>query len=199
MDQKLKDIITSPKGYWGHEGNIPAEDFYHTADLCYRLNSLPPSDTASKEAIYQELFGTWNPEATVDTPFRCDYGFNIHFSGRAYVNYDCVMMDTAPIHIGKNVFIAPRTVFTCAAHAFLPDQRAEWISSARPITIGDDVWISANVTICGGVTIGDGAVIGAGAVVTRDIPAGVVAGGVPCRVIRRITEEDRVPEEDILF
>ena len=87
----------------------------------------------------------------------------------------------------------------CAGHALDPEQRAEGIGTSRPITLEEDVWIGANAVVCGGVTIGKGSVIGAGSVVTRDIPAGVVAAGVPCRVIRPVTEADRIPPEQMAF
>ena len=80
----------------------------------------------------------------------------------------------------------------CSGHAILPEQRAQGIGTSKPITLEDDVWIGANATVCGGVTIGKGSIIGAGSVVVKDIPSGVIAAGNPCRVIRKITEQDRI-------
>ena len=100
--------------------------------------------------------------------------------------------DTSPINVGKGTFIAPGCVLACAGHAVHPEQRTEGIQTSAPITLGNNVWLGANVTVCGGVTIGDGSVIGAGSVVTRDVPAGVIAAGVPCRVLRPIDEHDRM-------
>ena len=160
--------------------------------LCWRFNQLDPTDAEARAAILGELFGTWHPRARVKPVFRCDYGFNVHFRGFALVNYNCVFLDTSPIRIGEGTFIAPGCVLGCAGHAVDPVQRAEGIQTSAPITIGDNVWLGANVTVCGGVTIGDGAVIGAGSVVTRDIPAGVVAMGCPCRPVRPITDADRI-------
>ena len=103
------------------------------------------------------------------------------------------MLDTSPINIGENAFIGPGTCLSCAGHPIYPSERiVEGISTSKPITIENDVWIGANCTIFGGVTIGAGTVIGGGSVVTKDIPAGVVAAGNPCRVLRPITEEDRL-------
>ena len=115
------------------------------------------------------------------------------------INYNCVILDTSPVDIGANVFIAPGVCVACAGHAIDPEQRAGGVGTSKPINIGNDVWIGANSVICGGVTIGDGSVIGAGSVVNRDIPAGVVAAGNPCRVIREITEKDRISPEKILI
>lgn len=109
------------------------------------------------------------------------------------------ILDTSRVDIGANVFIAPGVCIACAGHSVDPNQRAKGISTSKAIKIEDKVWIGANSTICGGVTIGSGSVIGAGSVVTSDIGANVVACGVPCKVIRKISEKDIIKEEDILF
>ena len=103
------------------------------------------------------------------------------------------------MHIGENVFIAPGVCIACAGHSIDPVQRAEGISTSKPITIGKDVWIGANAVICGGVTIGEGSVIGAGSVVTKDIPPMVVAAGSPCKVIRSVQEEDKISKDEMVF
>ena len=124
--------------------------------------------------------------------FNCDYGFNIHIHGFALINHNCTILDTSPVHIGNGCFIAPGVCISAASHPIIAEQRNNGILISKPIHIGDDVWIGANVTVCGGVTIGKGSVIGAGSVVVKDIPAGVVAVGNPCRVMRKITEADKV-------
>lgn len=103
------------------------------------------------------------------------------------------------MHIGANAFIAPGVCIACAGHAIDPAQRAAGIGTSKPITIEDDVWIGANATVCGGVTIGKGSIIGAGSVVVKDIPAGVIAAGNPCRVLRPIGPDDRIAPENITF
>ena len=116
------------------------------------------------------------------------------------VNFDSVFLDTSPIHIGEDVMIGPRCVLACPGHPVHPVQRRnEPITLSKPIVVGDGVWLGAGVTVLGGVTIGAGSVIAAGAVVTRDIPAGVVAGGVPCRVLRSISEADVIGKEQLMF
>ena len=112
------------------------------------------------------------------------------------VNYNVVMLDTSPIHIGAGAFIAPGVCLACAGHSLVGEQRSAGIGNSAPITLEEDVWIGANAVVCGGVTIGKGSVIGAGSVVTKNIPAGVVAAGVPCRVIRKITDADRLKIPD---
>lgn len=112
---------------------------------------------------------------------------------------NCVILDTSPVHIGENAFIAPGVCIACAGHSIDPLQRAEEISTSKPITIEKNVWIGANAVVCGGVTIGEGSVIGAGSVVTKDIPPMVVAVGNPCRVIWKITKQDKICPEEQMF
>lgn len=140
----------------------------------------------------------------VQIPFHCCYGCNIHIGKNFFSNYNCVMMDNAEIRIGDNVMLAPNVTITTVNHPLIPEQRrvfstkdsfhpakkGNWESIA-PITIGDDVWIGTGSIILPGVNIGSGTTIGAGSVVTSDIPSNVLAFGVPCRVIREITREER--------
>lgn len=167
--------------------------------LCWLFNQSDPDDMEKRNALIKDLVGTYpeNGFVLIQPPFNCDYGFNIHFHGFALLNYGCSILDTSPVHIGHGVFIAPGVCITCAGHALDPQQRMDGLSTSAPICIGDKVWIGANATICAGVTIGEGSVIGAGSVVTRDIPAGVVAVGVPCKIIRKLTEDDIIPDQDI--
>lgn len=108
------------------------------------------------------------------------------------VNYNNTFLDTSPIHIGRNALLGPGCVLACAGHAIDAVQRAEGIATSSPITLEDDAWVGANVTVTASVTIGKGSVIGAGSVVTKDIPAGVIASGVPCRVMRPVSDKDKV-------
>ncbi len=160
--------------------------------LCWEFNQCAPSDNEKKSQLLSKLFGTYHKMAFIEQTFRCDFGFNIHFHGLAIINYNCVILDTSPVHIGAGVMLAPGVCISCAGHAIDPGERAKGITTSAPITLEDDVWIGANATVCAGVTIGKGSIIGAGSVVTRDIPAGVIAVGSPCKVVRTITEEDRI-------
>ena len=135
-------------------------------DLCFDYNyGIRPSETNKQQALLKALLGKVGAGVTVVAPFWCDYGSNIQLGENTFLNHNTVMLDGAPITLGKRVF-------------------------ALSITICDDVWIGAGVMILPGVTIGRGSVIGAGSVVNKDIPAGVVAVGCPCRVIRTITNKD---------
>lgn len=192
MNHPFLDILTGLTPYVSDHRDMPSGLQMHAKKLLWRYNQTAPDEQQTRSDILQELLGTCHPLTFIEPTFRCDYGFNIHTHGLTVINYNCVILDTSPVHIGANAFIAPGVCLACAGHALLPEQRAQGIGTSAPITLEDDVWLGANVTVCGGVTIGKGSVIGAGSVVTRDIPAGVVAVGNPCRVLRKITPEDRV-------
>lgn len=195
----LLEILKRPEGYTGQNRNIPQEWKAAAQRLCWEYNQSAPDERDRRAAILRQLLGTCHPLTFIEPSFRCDYGFNIHTHGLTVINYNCVILDTSPVHIGANAFIAPGVCLSCAGHSIDPEQRGAGISTSAPITLEEDVWIGANAVICGGVTIGKGSVIGAGSVVTRDIPAGVVAAGSPCRPIRPVTEQDRIPSGQMAF
>ncbi len=162
-----------------------------TNDLCHDYNQLRPSDWEARRALLKRIIGKLGKEAVVNAPFWCDFGYNVEAGDCFFVNRNCQILDGGRVTFGDHVFIAPNCVFTTAEHALDVEQRNEGLEVALPIKVGNNVWIGAGTTVLGGVTIGDDTVIGAGSVVTRDIPSGVIACGVPCRVLRSITEADR--------
>lgn len=155
-------------------------------DTCYKYNQLMPSETIQREEIIKRLFGRTGRHFLIEQPFYCDYGYNIEIGENFYSNVNCVILDGAKVTFGDNVFIAPNCGFYTAGHPFDVSQRNSGLEYARPITIGNNVWIGAQVCVLPGVTIGDDCVIGAGSVVNRDIPSGSLAVGNPCRVIRKL-------------
>lgn len=198
MDEFISKYMQSDKGYAVRENRAVSERQHKAKVLCWEYNRLHPDDEAKKQEILQALFGTVEGPLAIMPTFRCDYGFNIHTHGFVFINYNCTILDTAPVHLGNGVLIAPHTVLACPGHALDPVQRREGVAVSAPIVIEDNVWIGANCTICGGVTICAGSVIGAGSVVNRDIPAGVVACGSPCRVLRPLTERDKLSPSEII-
>lgn len=160
-------------------------------DKCYKYNQLNPNDREEQQKILSQLLGHMGENVIITPPFWCDYGYNICVGNYFYSNHNLIITDGAKVTFGDNVFIAPNCCFTTAEHAIDPDMRKAGIEIAKPITIGNNVWIGAGSTILAGVTIGDNAVIGAGRVVTKSIPENVVAVGVPCKVKRKITDEDK--------
>lgn len=193
------EIMKRPTAYSSGYEKFPKDESQNAKQLCWEYNKTSPDELEKRQAILKKLLGTYSPMVGIETDFHCDYGFNIHFHGFAVLNYNCVILDTSPVNIGSGAFIAPGVCLACSGHAIDAAQRAQGIGTSAPITLEDNVWIGANATVCGGVTIGADTVIGAGSVVTHDIPAGVIAAGVPCKVIRKITEKDKIAPDEILF
>ncbi|MFO7777415.1 MAG: sugar O-acetyltransferase [Nitriliruptoraceae bacterium] len=156
------------------------------------FNATGPDEWARRSELLDELLGAVGEGVVVQPSLRLDYGFNVRIGAGTFVNYDGVLLDVAPITIGEDCQIATRVQLLTATHPVDPVvRRAGWESGA-PIELGDNVWLGGGAIVLPGVTIGADTVVGAGAVVTRDLPAGVVAVGSPARVLREITEADRV-------
>lgn len=160
------------------------------ADLCWEYNRLRPSDKAGREQLLRKIFGKLGKNPYVEPALWCGFGFNIEAGDNFFANNNCVFVDPGRIVFGNNVLLGPQCGFYTALHPLDAQQRGLGLEAAYPIYVGDDVWFGGGVKVLPGVTIGSGTVIGAGSVVTKDIPAGVLAAGNPCRVIRPITAED---------
>jgi maltose O-acetyltransferase len=143
------------------------------------IDELPERDRLLRELIPQVGRELW-----IEPPFYCDYGEHITIGDNVYFNFNCVILDVAPVTIGSRVLFAPGVQIYAATHPVSVAGRRTGLELGKPITIGDDVWIGGGAIICPGVSIGSGTTIGAGSVVTKDIPAGVLAFGNPCRVVR---------------
>lgn len=152
--------------------------------LTERYNATPYAERAERDRLLRELLGEVGDDVEVLTGFRCDYGVHISIGAETFVNYDCVLLDVAPIRIGAACQLATKVQLLTATHPVDPVRRRERWESGRPITLGDNVWLGGGVIVCPGVTIGENTVVGAGAVVTKDLPANVVAVGNPARVVR---------------
>ena len=167
------------------------EDRIKAKDMCHEYNLLLPSKTEEQKKIMKVLLGKTKENCTVTAPFWCDYGYNIEVGENFYTNHNVVILDGAKVIFGDNVFIAPNCGFYTAGHPLDSERRNAGLEYAYPITVGNNVWFGAGVHVMPGVSIGNDVVIAAGSIVTKDIPSGVIAGGVPCKVIREITEEDK--------
>jgi maltose O-acetyltransferase len=159
-------------------------------DLCQELNSTREREQAERRSILQQLFGAGGDSVSLQPPFHCDYGANILLGERVYFNFNCVVLDVCQVTIGEFTKFGPNVQLYTAAHPMEPELRRRE-EFGRPIAIGADVWVGGGTIVCPGVTIGARSVIGAGSVVTKDIPAGVLAVGNPCRVVREIGGELR--------
>lgn len=157
-------------------------------NLCLALNATREEQKEERQRLLNELLGK-QIDAWIQPPFFCDYGTNIVLGSKVFFNFNCVVLDVMPVTIGDNVLFGPAVQIYTATHPISAVERRKWLESARPITIGSDVWVGGGAVICPGVTIGDRSVIGAGSVVTRDIPPDVFAAGNPARVVRRLDEE----------
>ena len=179
--------------------NIPHDRQNKTHELVLEYNQTSPADIKRGQDLLKRILGTYNKRVVIQHGVHFDFGFNTHFLGMAYVNFGVTFLDTSPITIGDMCFIAPGVILTCAGHPVVAEQRDQGIETSKPITIGNSVWIGAHATICGGVKIGDHAVIGAGAVVLHDVPENTIVAGVPAKEIRKITDKDIIPSDEILF
>ena len=154
--------------------------------LLQQLNNSCEDYPIERGRIIKELIPNAGEGLWLQPPFYCDYGYNIIVGEKVFFNFNCVVLDVMPVTIGSRTLFGPNMQIYTATHPLNYKERARGLESAKPITIGEDVWVGGSVVICPGVTIGDRSVIGAGSVVTRDIPAGVFAAGNPCRVIREL-------------
>ena len=156
-------------------------------DLCHALNSAREVENDQRRALLRDLFGSGGETVWMQPPFYCDYGENIYLGERVFFNFNCVVLDVCPVRIGDFSLFGPAVQIYTPLHplAAAARRREEY---GKPVDIGADVWVGGGAIILAGVSIGARAVIGAGSVVTRDIPAGVLAVGNPCRVVRDIAK-----------
>lgn len=185
MSKSEKEKMLSGELYNGADPVLVAERL-RARELCQALAALSPgAPRAERSDLLARLFGA-PTNAYVTSPFFCDYGSNIELGDNVYFNFNCVILDVAKVIIGSNVLFGPAVQVYTATHPMTVEERRSGLESAKPVIVGNDVWLGGGAIVCPGVTIGDGSVIGAGSVVVRDIPAGVFAAGNPCRVVRKI-------------
>jgi maltose O-acetyltransferase len=159
-------------------------DRHRAAQLLKEFND--ETDPDLRRATLAKLFGRIGANANIMPIFACDYGYNIVAGRNLFMNYNCVLLDCAPIVIGDDVQFGPAVQVYTAHHPLDAATRREGLESASPVSIGDNVWVGGAAVICPGVEIGDDAVIGAGSVVTRNVPAGAIVAGNPARVLREV-------------
>lgn len=175
--------------------------------LTQEFNRLDEEDPKRQE-ILEELLNSKEDLPALQGPIYFDYGRFTKWGKNCFANFNLTVLDTSPVTIGDDVFIGPNVCIATPVHPFIPNERAIYQNEkgvktdkeySKPITIGKGTWIASNVVITGGVEIGEGCVIGAGSVVTRSIPPHSLAAGNPCKVIRKITEEDSIYLKKELF
>ncbi|MEU5946223.1 sugar O-acetyltransferase [Micromonospora sp. NPDC047465] len=181
----MKERMLAGEPYIANEPEIIA-DLDRAARLMERFNTSPAADPEGRLAALRELLGEVGEETSVRPPFYCDYGWQIRIGPRSFVNFNAVFLDVAPITIGADVQIGPNVQLLTPTHPVESGPRRDKWEAAKPITIGDNVWLGGGAIVLAGVTVGENTVVGAGAVVTRDLPANVVALGNPARVVRQL-------------
>jgi len=163
-----------------------ARDAERASRLMHRLNTMDPADGRARRELFTELLGAFGEDSHIRPPFFCDYGHRTSIGARTFANFGLICLDVATITIGDDVQIGPNVQLLTPTHPIAAGLRRDKWESARPVVIGDNVWLGGGVIVCPGVTIGENTVVGAGAVVTRDLPADVVAVGNPARVIKAV-------------
>jgi maltose O-acetyltransferase len=170
---------------------------HHARALLARLTATASIDTAARQHIVRELLGSVGDGVWIETPFCCDYGRHIHIGADTFVNVNCVFLDSAEIRIGANVLIGPGVQLLTVSHPVRASDRirpkeirtdamAPYVTFARPITIGDNVWLGAATIVMPGVSIGENTTVAAGSIVTADVPPNSLAIGRPARVQRSL-------------
>ncbi|MGN1317803.1 MAG: sugar O-acetyltransferase [Lachnospirales bacterium] len=186
-----KEKMLNQKLYDANDKEILQSERLKAKDLCYEFNMLAPSKIKEQKEIINKLFGKIKGDFYIVAPFWCDYGYNIEIGRNFFANHNTVILDCGKVTFGDNVLIGPHCGFHTAGHPIDYERRNKALEYAYPISVGDNVWIGAGVQVMPGVRIGSNVVIGGGSLVNKDIPDNSVAVGNPCKVIRKITEEDK--------
>lgn len=166
-----------------------AADHLRAVRLMDEFNRSPGDAAEARRRLLEELLGAFGAGSEIRPPLYCDYGSQLRVGARTFVNFGLVALDVAPITIGDDVQIGPNVQLLTPTHPVDPAARRAKLEAARPIFLGDNVWLGGGVIVLPGVSIGEDTVVGAGAVVTRDLPAGVVAVGNPARVVRTLATD----------
>lgn len=154
--------------------------------LLKKLNDSAEDQVGERKKILEALLPNTGENLWIQPPFYCDYGSNLYLGDKVFFNFNCVVLDVTKVQIGSRTLIGPNVQIYTATHPLNFKERAAGVEFAKPINIGEDVWIGGSAVICPGVSIGDRTVIGAGSVVTKDLPADVFAAGNPCKIIREL-------------
>lgn len=162
--------------------------------LLKQLNESDPEDVRLRNQIFKELLGDIGKEFWIEPPFYCDYGYNIKAGRQVYFNFDCVILDVSQVVIGDRCLFGPKVQIYTATHPINWKVRGSLLEYGSPITIGSDVWVGGGAILCPGISIGDRSIIAAGAVVTKNVPADVLVGGNPAKIIKQLENKDESAE-----
>ncbi len=192
----IKERMASIQLFSDHDPNYPeeaealAQARQRGKVLCYEINRLHPDDLQGRFQLMKQLFGAMGDHVWMEPPIHMSYGSNTMLGDYIYINFNLTVVDDYKVTIGDRVMFGPNVTIAATNHPVHPEKRMYMY--ALPVVIENDVWVGGGAIIVPGVTIGHGSVIGAGSVVTKDVPPNVIAVGNPCKVLREITDEDRV-------
>lgn len=186
-----KEKMLSGNLYMANDQELKA-DVKKSRMLTRLFNNTTEEQKEYRAELLKELFKKTGDNIYIEPSFKCDYGCNISVGNNFYANFDCIILDVCNVDIGENVFFAPRVCIYTAGHPIDAEVRNTGLEFGKPVKIGNDVWVGGSTVINPGVNIGSNVVIGSGSVVTKDIPDNAIAVGNPCRVLREITEEDKI-------
>jgi maltose O-acetyltransferase len=184
-DRTMRERMLAGDLYIADDPEI-AEALHSAQDLMAAYNATSSRQGPLRRRLLEELLGSIGEDTEIRPPFYVDYGAQVRIGARCFANFGLVALDVAAITIGDDVQIGPNVQLLTPTHPVEPEPRREKWEAARPITIGDNVWLGGGAIVMPGITIGENTVVGAGAVVTRDLPPDVVAVGNPARVIKQI-------------
>ncbi|KNB70700.1 sugar O-acetyltransferase [Brevibacillus reuszeri] len=185
MNITEKEKMIGGELYFASDPDLVA-DRENARRLVRLFNQSLEAEYSLRTKLLRELFGRVGSSITIEPPFRCDYGYNIHAGDNFFANFNCTILDVCEVTIGDNCLLAPNVQIYTAAHPINPAERNTGAEYGKPVIIGSNVWIGGGAIINPGVTIGDNAVIGSGSVVTKNVPSNVVVVGNPAKVIREI-------------
>lgn len=188
----MKDKLHTCELYLPDDDDIMKEQ-YQCLEKQYDFNATRPSQLEKRMELLKEMFAEIGEDCYIEPPLHSNWGgHNVHFGSNVYANFNLTLVDDTHIFVGDKTMIGPNVIIATGGHPILPELREQAYQFNAPVHIGKNCWIGAGVIIIPGITIGDNSVIGAGSIVTKDIPANVVAVGNPCKVIREISERDKV-------
>ncbi|MCI6156563.1 MAG: sugar O-acetyltransferase [Peptoniphilaceae bacterium] len=191
-----KEKMLQQKLYDANYDQDLEEERIRCKTLCQGYNQLPIGNLDMRHKMLKKILGKTGDHIHIEPDFWCDYGYRIEVGENFYANHGLVILDAGGVTFGNDVFIAPSCGFHTSGHPIDFERRNQGLEYAYPITVGDNVWIGAGVQVMPGVRIGSNVVIGGGSIVTKDIPSDSVAVGNPCKVIRKITDEEKMKNWD---
>ncbi len=171
--------------------SILSKERYRARLKFQKINSLTDDQIKERNKLFKELIGQYDRSFWIEPPFYCDYGYNIRLGKKVFINFNCCILDVSKVKIGDNVFMGPNVQIYTATHPLDKKTRNSLLEYAKPITIGNDVWIGGGAIICPGVNVGNGAIIAAGAVVVKDVPDNVMVAGNPAVIKKEVDNSEK--------